>query len=134
MYETCGTAVSSPYELHTQEAHPALRRLLADLTGVEGPIHEELLVQRARAAWGLARAGRRIRDNVHTGARSLARAGKAAVRGDFVDVAHRDELKARTPDGEGTSRKAAHVASPRRSGSRRCTSLRLSALECRGTN
>lgn len=58
-------SVGSPHELHTLEARPALRKLLTRIIGIEGPIHEDLLVQRAREAWGLARAGNRIRDNVH---------------------------------------------------------------------
>jgi hypothetical protein len=101
---------SSPYELHTPEARPALRRLLTKIIEIEGPIHEDLLVQRAREAWGLARAGNRIRDNVRGVAHRLVRSGQASVDGDFFDVAGRGELQARVPSSGDTPRKAAHIA------------------------
>lgn len=110
LYETCEMTVSSLHELHTPEARPALRTLLNRVIGIEGPIHEELLVQRAREAWGVARAGNRIRDNVREGVRGLVRSGQVTVDGQFLDVAGREELDARAP-GEGDSaRKAAHIA------------------------
>lgn len=110
LYETCDMSVGSPYELHTSEARPALRKLLTRIVGIEGPIHEDLLVQRAREAWGVARAGQRIRDNIHAVVRDLARAGKVTVRGSFLDVAGRAELDARFPGDGSTPRKAAHIA------------------------
>ncbi|WP_427920938.1 DUF3320 domain-containing protein [Streptomyces sp. cg40] len=110
LYETGGMAVSSPYELHTPEARPALRTLLTRVIGIEGPIHEELLVQRAREAWGVARAGNRIRDNVREVVRGLVRSGKVGVDGLFLDVAGREELDARAPAEGDAVRKVAHVA------------------------
>lgn len=127
LYETCDMSVSSPYELHTPEARPALCKLLTRIVGIEGPIHEELLVQRAREAWGLARAGNRIRDNVREVVRGLASAGTVTVRGDFLDVAARDELKARTPDGGDVPRKAAHIAPAERQ-----VALHELTVECPG--
>jgi very-short-patch-repair endonuclease len=109
-YETCEMTVSSPYELHTLEARPALRKLLTRVIGVEGPIHEELLVQRARESWGVARAGNRIRDNVRDVVRALVRSGQVTVDGHFLDVADRKELDARAPLGGDSPRKAAHIA------------------------
>ncbi|WP_407077382.1 DUF3320 domain-containing protein [Streptomyces sp. SCSIO 30461] len=110
MYETCEMTVSSPYELHTPEARPALRNVLTRVIGIEGPIHEELLVQRAREAWGVARAGNRIRDNVREVVRGLVRSGKVTVDGQFLDVAGREDLDARVPGEGDTPRKAAHIA------------------------
>ncbi|MDO0912835.1 DUF3320 domain-containing protein [Streptomyces sp. DT2A-34] len=131
-YETCEMTVSSPYELHTPEARPALRKLLTKLIGIEGPIHEELLVQRAREAWGVARAGNRIRDNIREVVRGLIRAGQVTADGHFLDVAGRGSwmpaLRWRaTP-------LARPLTSLRPSGSWRCTNLPQSARACRGTN
>ncbi|MBV9025836.1 MAG: DUF3320 domain-containing protein, partial [Streptomycetaceae bacterium] len=110
LYETGEMRVPSSYELHTPEARPALGNLLTWVIGIEGPIHEELLVQRAREAWGVARAGNRIRDNVREVVHGLVRSGKVTVDGQFLDVAGREKLDARVP-GEGCApRKAAHVA------------------------
>lgn len=110
LYETGEMTVSSPHELHTPEARPALRTLLTRVIGIEGPIHEELLVQRAREAWGVGRAGSRIRDNVREVVRGLVRSGKVGVDGLFLDVAGRDELSARVPGDGDATRKAAHIA------------------------
>ncbi|MDX2701563.1 DUF3320 domain-containing protein [Streptomyces sp. PA03-6a] len=114
MYEVCDMTVSSLYELHTPEARPQLKTLLTRVIAIEGPIHEELLVQRAREAWGVARAGNRIRDNVREVVGGLERSGMISVRTDFLDVAGRDELKARHPDGDDAPRKAAHIAAAER--------------------
>ncbi|MFJ5305660.1 DUF3320 domain-containing protein [Streptomyces sp. NPDC088350] len=110
LYEMGDMSVDSPHELHTLEARPALRKLLNRVIGIEGPIHEDLLVQRAREAWGLARAGNRIRDNVREVVRGLVRAGTVTVNGGFLDLAGRDALDARTPYGDDVPRKAAHIA------------------------
>ncbi|NGO68944.1 DUF3320 domain-containing protein [Streptomyces boncukensis] len=110
LYEACDMAVTSPYELHTQEARAVLRKLMTRVIEVEGPVHEELLVQRAKEAWGVARAGSRIRDNVREVVRGLVRSGQVTGDGYFLNVAGREELHARVP-GEGvTPRKAAHIA------------------------
>ncbi|MFE7857232.1 DUF3320 domain-containing protein [Streptomyces sp. NPDC057403] len=109
-YQTSTVLVNPRYELHTSEARPALRRLLTQVIEAEGPIHEDLLVQRAREAWGVARAGNRIRDNVHEVAGSLVRSGLVRLDSAFYDVVDRDTLRARRPE-EGTmARKVVHIA------------------------
>ncbi|MBB1256849.1 DUF3320 domain-containing protein, partial [Streptomyces sp. OF3] len=110
LYEACDMTVTSPYELHTSEARPALRNLMTRVIGVEGPVHEELLVQRAKEAWGVARAGSRIRDNVREVVRGLVRSGQVTGDGYFLNVAGREELHARVPGEGDTPRKAAHIA------------------------
>lgn len=122
-----GPYVTTPAKLHTPEARPTLWRLLAQVVETEGPIHEEVLVQRVREAWGLARAGARIRDNLREVVRALAEAGLITCDGKFIDVADRTELVARHPtNGEGI-RKAAHIAPAERQ-----LVLRELAAECPG--
>lgn len=100
-YRTSAVDVRPRHELHTAEARPALREALQQIIRTEGPIHEDLLVQRAREAWGVARAGSRIRENVQAVAQALARTGTFARDGAFYDAADRTDLKARPPgDGE----------------------------------
>ncbi len=113
-YRSADVVVSPRHELHTLEARPALRTVLAQVIEVEGPIHEDLLVQRAREAWGVGRAGNRIRDNVREVARALVRAGTATSDGEFFDAVGRDTLKARTPQEGGTVRKVPHIAAAER--------------------
>ncbi|MFC8916208.1 DUF3320 domain-containing protein [Streptomyces sp. NPDC057116] len=109
-YRIAGISVDPRHELHTTEARATLRRVLAQVIEVEGPVHEDLLVQRAREAWGVARAGNRIRENVRTVARDLVRAGKATALGEFYDVQGRNGLRARRPDTAGAVRKITHIA------------------------
>ncbi|MGW1881583.1 DUF3320 domain-containing protein [Streptomyces sp. NPDC001970] len=110
-YRTASVWVAVRHELHTPEARPALRKALAQIIEAEGPIHEDLLVQRAREIWGLGRAGNRIRDNVREVAQALVRAGLVTSKGSFFDVAERAEgLKARCPDEGEAPRKVTYIA------------------------
>ncbi|MFE4702798.1 DUF3320 domain-containing protein [Streptomyces sp. NPDC056738] len=109
-YRTAAVVVRPGHELHTTEARPALRRLLAQVIEIEGPIHEDLLVQRAREAWGVARAGSRIRDNVRAVARTLVSSGLVAVDGAFFDRQGHDVVGARCPEDGDTVRKILHIA------------------------
>ncbi|MEU5728869.1 MULTISPECIES: DUF3320 domain-containing protein [Streptomyces] len=101
-------------------------RILTQVIQAEGPIHEELLVQRAREAWG-ARAGSRIRENIRQVVRGLRRTGAVSADGDFLDTADRQDLKARHPADGTTARQAAHIAPAERR-----LALRELAAECPG--
>jgi very-short-patch-repair endonuclease len=108
-YEVCTVHVTPAHDLHTPEARPDLRRLLAQVIETEGPIHEDLLVQRAREAWGVTRAGARIRENIRHVVHALVESGHATLDGDFADTAARPQLKARRP-AAGVTRKATQIA------------------------
>ncbi|MEU4270795.1 DUF3320 domain-containing protein [Streptomyces sp. NPDC026092] len=116
VYRPSRPTVSSRYEMHTTEARPALRKALVQIIEAEGPIHLELLVQRAREAWGVGRAGSRIRDNVMLVARSLVSAKVIVRDGDFYDsydAKARDGLaglKARRPEAGDEPRKVTSIA------------------------
>ncbi|MGW1165168.1 DUF3320 domain-containing protein [Streptomyces sp. NPDC002550] len=109
-YRAGAVTVVPRHELHTPEARPALRKVLAQIIETEGPIHEDLLVQRAREAWGVGRAGSRIRDNVREVARALVRSGQVRADDAFYDVTARDEAKARHPQDGTPPRKILHIA------------------------
>ncbi|WP_253915963.1 DUF3320 domain-containing protein [Streptomyces sp. NRRL S-31] len=93
----------------------------------EGPVHEDLLVQRAREAWGVGRAGSRIRDNVREVALALVRSGRATTDGPFYDVRDRETLRARQPEEGTTPRKVVHIAPAERH-----LALYELAVECPG--
>lgn len=112
-YEVCTLEVTPRYDLHTVEARPTLRKLLTRVIETEGPIHEELLVQRAREIWGVGRAGARIRENIQQVVRSLADAGLVVANGGFLDTVRRSELRARHP-ADAFVRKCAHIPSAER--------------------
>ncbi|MER7913578.1 DUF3320 domain-containing protein [Streptomyces sp. NPDC096068] len=110
-YRTSTVLVTPRHELHTAEARPALRQALREIVGTEGPIHEDLMVQRAREAWGVGRAGARIKDNVRGVADGLVRGGDLVKSGDFYDVPGRDgDLRGRYVGTGETARKVVHVA------------------------
>src|SRR5712671_3727446 len=72
------------------------------VVSVEGPIHESEIVLRIRSAWGLARAGNRIRDAVQAAIKASKRKGEIAggpfylVPGQQVIVRSRGEVDSNT--------------------------------------
>ncbi|MGH9369038.1 MAG: DUF3320 domain-containing protein [Thermoanaerobaculia bacterium] len=49
-------------EMHQPEAHSDLAQMVAEVVRVEGPVVESLVLRRLREAWGVQRAGTRIRE------------------------------------------------------------------------
>lgn len=107
-YETTELFVGSAAELHTPEARRALRHALMQIIEKEGPLHEDLLVQRTREAWGVAKAGPRIRANIAQVLDALVRQGQAERDESFVQVAGCAGGLARRP-APGCARKVAHI-------------------------
>lgn len=126
-YRACRITVHSPHELHTPEARRELEQALDRIVAAEGPVHEELLVQRAREAWGVARAGNRIRDNVRTVAQKLVRSGRLACDDGFYRAGGRSPDTARTPEAGETPRKVTLIAPAERQ-----LALSELAAECPG--
>lgn len=60
-------------EMYDPEAVGDLRRMIREVVSVEGPVHDELVLQRVREAWGKGRAGSRIRDAFESAVRYLNR-------------------------------------------------------------
>jgi hypothetical protein len=59
-----------------------MARYVTEIVAAEGPVHENEIVTRIRSAWGLARAGNRVRDAVQAGI-ATARHKKAIAGGPF---------------------------------------------------
>ncbi|MEB8339423.1 DUF3320 domain-containing protein [Streptomyces endophyticus] len=113
-YQVARVHMSPTVELHTPDARRPLRRLLMQIIEVEGAVHEELLVQRTRETWGVAKAGSRIRDNIRHVLHALVHAREIVRDGDFFDLAGcSDASVARWPVPE-CARKAAHIPSTER--------------------
>jgi very-short-patch-repair endonuclease len=81
---------------HPEELHEVPRGVLVALVEttveVEGPVHFDEVVTRIREAWGLKRAGGRIRDAVQAAAEVAERKGTVVRAGDFLSVAGRQPL------------------------------------------
>lgn len=60
-------------EMHLPEAQFNLRRMILEVVDIEGPIEDELLLRRVREAWGVGRAGQRIRNAFSDALQSLVR-------------------------------------------------------------
>ncbi|MFJ5711414.1 DUF3320 domain-containing protein [Streptomyces sp. NPDC093105] len=126
-YETRWISAGSAHELHVPEARSALRRVVTGIVEGEGPIHEDLLVQRVREAWGLAKAGSRVRTAVAEVAQALVWSRSIRSDGAFYDVVDRTTFTARRPQGGQDPRKVLHVAPAERR-----LALRELAAECPG--
>ncbi|PJJ53750.1 AAA domain-containing protein [Mumia flava] len=63
-YEVYSQGATTPYELRSVEARPAIRSYLTRLLEVEAPIHTDLVYTRLREAFGVGRIGSAIRENV----------------------------------------------------------------------
>ncbi|MBC9248364.1 DUF3320 domain-containing protein [Paracoccus sp. 11-3] len=75
---------------HFEALHELPRDLMISyverVAEIEGPVHFDEVVTRIREAWGLKRAGARIRDAVGAAADVAARKGSIVRDGDFVSV------------------------------------------------
>ena len=75
---------------HQEELHEVPRGVLVALVEAaveaEGPVHFDEVVTRIREAWGLKRAGSRIRDAIHAAADVAERKGTVVRCGDFLSV------------------------------------------------
>jgi very-short-patch-repair endonuclease len=76
--------------LHQEELHEVPRGLLVTLVEAaveaEGPVHFDEVVTRIREAWGLKRAGGRIRDAIQAAAEVAERKGTVVRSGDFLSI------------------------------------------------
>lgn len=59
--------------MHEDAALADLCRMIEEVVGVEGPAHQDLVLGRIREAWGVQRAGVRIRKAFDAAIRSLCR-------------------------------------------------------------
>ena len=125
-YRRAEVTVRPRHEIHLPEARAELRKLLLAIVGGEGPIHEDLLVQRAREAWNVSRAGSRVRDNVLHVVHSLRNGGRLVVEDGFVGATGASAVTARTPGTEAV-RKVHHIAPAERR-----VALRELVAECPG--
>lgn len=60
-------------EMHEEASQVDLQRMIVEVVAVEGPVCEDLVLRRVREAWGVQRAGARIRSAFDRAVRSLTR-------------------------------------------------------------
>jgi very-short-patch-repair endonuclease len=100
-YEEAKLSVRRQIEPHETPLSEMMNHVVRVVT-VEGPIHDSEIVVRIRSAWGLARAGNRIRDAVQAAIKTAKRKGEISggpfyvVPGQQVTVRSRGEVESNT--------------------------------------
>jgi hypothetical protein len=100
-YEEAKIAVNRQREPH-ETPLPEMMKYVVRVVSVEGPVHESEIVVRIRSAWGLARAGNRIRDAVLAALKAAKRKGDIvggpfySLPGQEVVVRDRSEVDSNT--------------------------------------
>lgn len=100
-YEEAKLSVRRQVDPHETPVAEMMKHVARVVT-VEGPIHESEIVVRIRTAWGLARAGNRIRDAVKTAIRAAKRKGDIAggpfyvIPGQAIIVRGRGDVESQT--------------------------------------
>ncbi|MGA2015209.1 MAG: DUF3320 domain-containing protein, partial [Solirubrobacteraceae bacterium] len=95
-------------EMHLPEAQWQLRQLIEQIITIEGPALDTLVLRRAREAWGVGRAGRRIRDAFDTAVRTLTRNGTITTdRQGFLARTGTEIQSVRIPGGDAEARRGA---------------------------
>lgn len=85
-YKEARFDVPSIHEPHTLQIQ-TLAEIVLKIVQIEGPIHEDEVVNRVRDLWGYARAGSRIQGIVASGVRSLLVAGQCNRKDGFLFLA-----------------------------------------------
>ncbi|WFU04526.1 DUF3320 domain-containing protein (plasmid) [Rhizobium sp. CB3171] len=88
-YEEAKIAVRRDCEPH-EVSVGEMARYVTSVVAAECPIHNSEVVVRIRSAWGLARAGNRIRDAVEAGLSAAVRSGSIAGNDGFYTVANKE--------------------------------------------
>lgn len=100
-------------DMQLPEAQPDLRRMILEVVAVEGPIEDELLLRRVREAWGVRRAGSRIRDAFAGAIETLVRRREInRLDGTFSFVDHSQLRVVRIPDDDELTRRPVALVSP----------------------
>ncbi|WP_035639296.1 DUF3320 domain-containing protein [Bradyrhizobium sp. ORS 375] len=100
-YEEAKLRVRREIEPHETSLANMMRHVV-EIVAVEGPVHESEIIVRIRSAWGLARAGNRIRDAVKAALNAAAAKGQIAggpffvVPGQTIVVRNREDVQSTT--------------------------------------
>jgi very-short-patch-repair endonuclease len=112
-YEVCEIAVSphNGHDFHDPQYLEEQSELLAEIVRKEGPIHIELATKRVLAAWGLTRAGERIRGVMAKAVRHCARKSWLKKCGNFLWSVGLIDVPVRVPVRylQETSRDVTHI-------------------------
>ena len=84
-----------------------MRRMILEVVVAEGPILDSLVLRRVREAWGVGRAGKRIRDAFDVAVAALARRSEIQKTGNGFLAVSEDQLAAvRVPGSDPDARRS----------------------------
>lgn len=93
-------------QMHDPQAAADLRRLIMEVVRVEGPVQDEVVLRRVREAWGVGRAGSRIREAFQRAIGNLTRRGELKKIDKVFLAKHADQLSAvRVPGDDAQARR-----------------------------
>lgn len=92
------------YAMHEREGEHDLQRMIGEVVAGEGPVLADVVLVRVREAWGVQRAGHRIRAEFDRSVAQLARRGRIRRDDDgFLWRGEGQELVVRVPSGHDPS-------------------------------
>jgi very-short-patch-repair endonuclease len=100
-YEEAKLKVRRQFEPHETPLPEMMKHVVSVIT-LEGPVHEAEIVVRIRSAWGLSRAGNRIREAVQAAIKAAKRRGEIAG-GPFYSLPGQQAVVRNRADVESTS-------------------------------
>lgn len=105
------SAVRTYHEMYEPESRGALRRLIEDVVRQEGPVHEDRVLRAVRDAWGVWRAGPRIKEAFTTAVHGLAQSTIDRDDHGFLKISGQSFNDVRIPasDDARTERDVKHV-------------------------
>lgn len=102
--------VSTPWDMHQPEGQGRLRTLIKEVVRQETPVHEERVLTAARKAWGVGRAGSRIKDAFDRAVRYLSRSELERDDAGFLSTEFATLEYVRVPsDDPDTQREVKHI-------------------------
>jgi hypothetical protein len=87
--------------MHDYAAQADLRRMIEEVVAVEGPVAREVVLRRVREAWGVGRAGSRIRSSFDDAVKMLRSRGRVieSEKG-FLMMEGADPARVRVPNAD----------------------------------
>jgi very-short-patch-repair endonuclease len=100
-------------EMHDPNARPDIRRMVLEVARIEVPVHEDVVLRSIREAWGVGRAGHRIREAFDTVLTELTERNELSRdRNGFLRIREKEFEVVRVPtDDPASSRSVSQVPS-----------------------
>ncbi|MEV5430507.1 DUF3320 domain-containing protein [Streptomyces sp. NPDC052701] len=96
-------------DLREPEARGLVAEVARQIIAIEGPVEEEVLIGRVRAAWDIGSSKQVVQVSVRNALKLLVRRGSVVRSGTTWDLPDREVMTARTPSADFDRKKVSHV-------------------------